>query len=423
MLDNLRRSLSAPLTFATLLAGWCLPGAGAGIWTIFVLGALSFPTLLAFFTGLLPERRGIAKRSFARGVVADLGLGLAQTAMRVAFLAHAAWMRLDAIARTLWRLAASRRKLLEWTPAAQAHRALDLEPTGFFRRMRSAVGMAIAAALLVAASGGSWLFAAPFLVLWLGSPLLAWWVSLPPRDLGRERFSESDAREFRQLARRTWLYFEKFAGGDNNFLPADNFQETPRPEIARRTSPTNIGLSLLATVSANDLGWIGIAEMTERLEKTFSTLQRFERFRGHLYNWYDTTDLRPLEPRYVSTVDSGNLAGHLIALKQACLDKQSGPMSFDWARDGLEDTLDLLAESARGRSRRAVRTASSARGSSKKSYARRARCCRAFPTSRSHGPNAWRPSRSIPRLWSTSFGPSATRTRPRTARPWSGRWR
>ncbi len=171
MLDNLRRSLSAPMTFATLLAGWCLPGAGAGLWTAFVLGALSFPTFLAFFTGLLPERRGIAKRSFARGVAADLGLGLAQTAMRVAFLAHAAWMRLDAIARTLWRLAASRRKLLEWTPAAQAHRALDLKLTGFFSRMRSAIGMAMAAALLVAASGGSWTFATPFLVLWLASPL------------------------------------------------------------------------------------------------------------------------------------------------------------------------------------------------------------------------------------------------------------
>ncbi|MEX0879489.1 MAG: glucoamylase family protein [Thermoanaerobaculia bacterium] len=347
MLDNLRRSLSAPMTLATLIAGWCLPGAGAGLWTAFVLGALLLPTFLSFFSGLLPARTGIAKRSFVRGVAADLGLGLAQTGMRVVFLAHAAWMRLDAIARTLWRLAVTRRRLLQWTPAAQAHRALDLEPVGFLRRMRAAIGMAAGASLIVAASGsGPWSFALPFIGLWLVSPLIAWWVSLPPRDLPRERFSEADAREFRRIARRTWVYFERFAGPDNNFLPADNFQETPRPETARRTSPTNIGLALLSTIAANDLGWIGLSEMVERLEATLVTLERLERFRGHLYNWYDTSDLGPLEPRYVSTIDSGNLAGHLIALKQACLDKQSGPISIEWARDGLADTLELLAESA-----------------------------------------------------------------------------
>ena len=101
-------------------------------------------------------------------------------------------------------------------------------------------------------------------------------------------------------------------------LPPDNFQEDPRPVVAHRTSPTNMGLYLLSAVSARDFGWSGTLDFVERVEATFATMNRLERYRGHFYNWYDTRDLRPLDPRYVSTVDSGNLAGHLIALANAC---------------------------------------------------------------------------------------------------------
>ncbi len=347
MMDNLRRSLSAPAMFATLLAGWCLPGVGAGVWTLFVLAILSLPTFLSFFTNVLPDRKGVAKRSFLRGVAADLAIGLAQTALRVVLLAHAAWLRVDAIARTLWRLVMTRRHLLEWVPAAQAHRALDLEISGFYRRTRSAIGLAAACGLLVVASGtGGSRWAAPFLALWFASPWIARWVSLPPRESAGTRISPTQAREFRRIARRTWRYFERFVGPETHDLPADNFQEAPEPQIAGRTSPTNIGLALLSTVAANDLGWIGTGDMVQRLEATLATMGRLARFRGHFYNWYGTADLEPLEPRYVSTVDSGNLAAHLIALRHACFERLDEPVQMERAFDGIDDTLELLRESA-----------------------------------------------------------------------------
>ncbi len=349
MFDNLRRSLSAPATFATLLAGWCLPGVSAVLWTVFVIGVLVLPTLLSFFSSLFPKRRGIAKRSFLRGVARDLAIGLAQAALRIVFLAHAAWMRCDAIARTLWRLAVSRRHLLEWVPAAQAHRTLDLETAGFYRRMHGAILLAAAAGALVAVSGSdarAW--AAPFLAAWLLSPLVARWISLPPRDDASARLSPEEARALRAIARRTWRYFERFAGPEFHGLPADNFQEVPRPETARRTSPTNVGLALLSTVAANDFGWIGTIEMVERCEGALAAIGRLERFRGHLYNWYGTDDLAPLEPRYVSTVDSGNLAAHLLTLKQACLERIAAPVLTGRLLDGVADTLGLLRESLPG---------------------------------------------------------------------------
>ncbi len=347
MIDNLRRSLSAPAIYATLVAAWCAGGGAAGLWTAYVLAVLFLPTLLSFVAGLFPKRRGVAKRSFFRGLAADLAIGLSETLLRVVFLAHSAWLRADAIVRTLWRLGVTRRHLLEWVPAAQAHRALDLEAMGFYRRMRGALLLAAAAGVLVGASGSSaWGYAAPFIALWLASPLVARWISLPPGEAVSARLSPVETREFRAIARKTWAYFERFAGPEFQSLPADNFQEVPLPEIARRTSPTNIGLCLLSTVAANDFGWIGTVEMADRLEATLATIARLERFRGHLFNWYGTDDLQPLEPRYVSTVDSGNLAAHLITLKQACLERLREPVLGGRAFDGIADTLELLRGSA-----------------------------------------------------------------------------
>ena len=260
-------------------------------------------------------------------MAADLAIDLSAAALRVVFLAHTAWMRTDAIARTLWRLGITRRHLLEWVPAAQARRALDLEVTGFYRRMRGGILLACGAGALVAVSGsGAFAYAAPFVAAWLLSPLVARWISLPPREDASTRLSADEALQLRAIARRTWSYFERFAGAEFHDLPADNFQETPQPEAARRTSPTNIGLALLSTVAANDFGWIGTVDMVDRLEAALAAIGNLERFRGHLYNWYGTDDLAPLEPRYVSTVDSGNLAAHLITLKQACLERLDEPV-------------------------------------------------------------------------------------------------
>ena len=160
--------------------------------------------------------------------------------------------------------------------------------------------------------------AGPFIVLWAAAPAVAVWISRQPRSDRANRLSPAGEEALRLIARRTWNFFETFVSHEDHSLPPDNFQETPKPVVAHRTSPTNIGLYLLSTVCARDFGWIGTLESVERLEATLATMSQMELFRGHLYNWYDTLDLHPLEPKYVSTVDSGNLAGHLLTLGNSC---------------------------------------------------------------------------------------------------------
>ena len=155
----------------------------------------------------------------------------------------------------------------------------------------------------------------------------------------------ADAQALRLTARRTWRFFETFVTAEEHALPPDNFQEDPKPMIAHRTSPTNMGLYLLSVVAARDFGWIGTHDAVDRLEATLGTMKGLERYRGHFYNWYDTRELRPLEPRYISAVDSGNLAGHLIALRSACREMINGPTArVEWLR-GIDDALQLTRES------------------------------------------------------------------------------
>src|ERR1019366_7180502 len=179
------------------------------------------------------------------------------------------------------------------------------------------------------------------------SPAVAFWASLSPRVVGRRPLAEADARGLRLFARKTWRFFEAFVTPADNMLPPDNFQEAPEPVTANRTSPTNIGLYLLSTACARDFGWIGTLEAIERLEATLATMARMTRHRGHFLNWYDTRDLRPLDPPYVSSVDSGNLAGHLIALANTCREWRTGPVEDRRRVQGMLDALDLLGDDAR----------------------------------------------------------------------------
>ena len=158
--------------------------------------------------------------------------------------------------------------------------------------------------------------------------------------------SDGDVRALRLIARRTWRFFETFVTPEDQMLPPDNFQEDPAPILAHRTSPTNLGLYLLSVVSARDFGWTGTIDAVGRLEATLSTMSRLPRFRGHFYNWYDTRDLRPLDPQYISSVDSGNLAGHLIALANACREWATQPLTVEQRLSGVADTLELLREAA-----------------------------------------------------------------------------
>ncbi|MHB8397999.1 MAG: glucoamylase family protein, partial [Candidatus Limnocylindrales bacterium] len=347
MLDNLRRTMSAPLTLATLLAAWTLPSVPAGLWTAFVLVSLGIPFAVPVLAGLLPRRHGISRRSHLRAVGADIALAAAQAGLGIVLLAHQAWLMADAIGRTLNRLYGSRRHLLEWTTAAQAKASNDLDLAGFYRQMAGGVAIALATAVLVIAfkPGAAWI-ASPFVVLWLLSPVVARWVSLPPAESAAAQLSAEDIDTLRLTARRTWRFFERFVGPAERGLPPDNFQDDPAPVVAHRTSPTNIGMYLLATVTARDLGWIGTLEMVERLEATLATIGTLERFRGHLYNWYDTRDLHRLEPAYISSVDSGNLAGHLLTLSNACRQMIDQPLPVAAALAGIGDAVALTSAAA-----------------------------------------------------------------------------
>jgi cyclic beta-1,2-glucan glucanotransferase len=348
MIDNLRRTLLAPATFLALAAGWTLPLAAAERWTAFLLSTLALPALLPFLVGIVPRRTGISKRSHLRSVGEDLALALSQIGFGVSFLAHQAWLMTDAIARTLWRVCVSRRRLLEWVTAAQSNIGPRLDLRGFYQWMAGGVALAAAAMLLVACGGrGAGLVAAPFAVLWVLSPALARWASLPPPVVGPHPVSAPDERALRSIARSTWRFFETFVTAEDHRLPPDNFQEDPKPVVAHRTSPTNLGLYLLSVVCARDFGWLGTVDAAERLEATLDTMDGLERFRGHFYNWYDTRNLQPLDPKYVSSVDSGNLAGHLITLANACRDRIGAPaLSPEWSA-GVNDALELTRESLR----------------------------------------------------------------------------
>src|SRR5439155_893823 len=263
--------------------------------------------------------------------------------------AHQAWLMSDAIVRTLLRVYITRRRLLEWVTAAQAKAGLRLDLLGFCRRMAGGVALAAAATVAVAwMRPEAWPAALPFLLLWLAAPAVARFISVPRRMASAEQLSFEDARALRLIARRTWRYFATFVGPDDHALPPDNFQETPSPVVAHRTSPTNIGLYLLSTVAARDFGWLGTLDAVERLEATLETMTALERFRGHLYNWYETQHGHPLEPRYVSSVDSGNLAGHLIALAHACEEMIVRPRLDRSALAGIADTARLVRLSAVG---------------------------------------------------------------------------
>jgi cyclic beta-1,2-glucan synthetase len=345
--DNLRRTLSAPAAVLTLVAGWTLPDSPPLVWTTFVLGTIALPSLLPALDEIIPKRSGISKRTHLRRVGRSFTIAGSQIALGITLLAHQAWLMGDAIGRTLLRMYLTHRRLLEWTTAAQARSDLSRDITGVYRRMRGAIFLAAAAGtLVVLLQPSSAAEAAPFLLLWSLSPAVARWVSRPPAPAPQQRLPPADTAVLRATARRTWRFFEAFVGPDDTFLPPDNFQEDPKPVLAHRTSPTNMGLYLLSVVSARDFGWLGLLDTLDRLEATLATMRRLERFRGHFYNWYDTAGLRALEPRYVSTVDSGNLAAHLLALGNACRSAAHDPLPHRDVFAGVDDALHLAGEAA-----------------------------------------------------------------------------
>ncbi len=346
MIDNLRRSLLAPMAMLALFSGWLLEPMIAQLWTVLIVAMLALPRVLSLPFGLLPARSGVTLQSHFAALGADALTALGQIALSLVFLADAAATMLDAIGRTVWRLAVSRRHMLEWMTAAQAGRAAAPSVAGQYLRMLPGVvlGLGICGVAWLL-NPAAWPLPLGFALIWLVAPAVARWVSLPRVSRRSATLSATEAQELRLIARRTWRYFETFVTAEENFLPPDNFQEIPKSAIATRTSPTNIGLYLLSTVAAHDMGWIGQRSALERMKDTLQTMAKMPRFRGHLYNWHDTRDLRVLDPAYVSSVDSGNLAGHLIAVAQACRVWAVDPRGEAAVRQALCDTIVLAQRS------------------------------------------------------------------------------
>ncbi len=315
LFDNLRRSVVEIALVALLAAGWwVLPGSPLR-WNVLALVALAAPWMIALLIDALRPPLDKSWQSYYAGVGRDLLTSTAQLLLTVAFLPHQAWISLDGIARTLWRMTVSHRYLLEWQTAHHVER----QQRGDSRVAWGDMWPVSAAALaLLVTVGRETPAIAPLFLLWASSPLLA-------RTLSRSavrrdhKLSEKERAAALRYAELQWRYYERFVSESTHWLAPDNVQEDPEPVVAMRTSPTNIGLQLLAIVSAHDLGFITLDDMARQLELVMRSMEQLRRFRGHLFNWYDLHDLHVLDPPYVSTVDSGNLAGHLIALRQALL--------------------------------------------------------------------------------------------------------
>ncbi len=348
VIDNLRRSVQPPAVLALLFMAWLglIPGP---VWllTVVFTAFMAAPLVAEVFS---IAGRGLARPSTLRQRLRDAPRVLRDRfehwALSVVLLPFESYVVLDAVGRTLFRLFVSKRRLLEWTSAAQTQRRLGAanRPAEIWREMWVSPALAAAGAVGLYVMAPASLYPASILLLaWLAAPQIIWWVNRPLYE-PPPPLTAAERRYLRRVARRTWQFFEQFIGPDNHWLPPDNYQEEPRPAVARRTSPTNIGMALLASLCAYDLGYMDAASVADRIRNTFDGMSGLSRFRGHWFNWYETRELHALHPQYVSTVDSGNLAACLIVLARALDEVVATPVHRLRITRGMADTVAVLSD-------------------------------------------------------------------------------
>jgi cellobiose phosphorylase len=349
LFDNLRRSLVPATLTLLLLLGWTVL-APAWLWTEMVIGILLAPSIIAGLSDLMDKPDDLRFRQHLAAVETAARRHAWQALLALAVLPYETYFCLDAILRTLGRTLFTHRRLLEWNPSSDAERALEQRGRTTLRASYRAMGVApvLAATVWVGlafAHPAALPVAGPILLLWCASPAIAWWFSRP---LARRssRLTLDQLHFLRKLSRRTWAYFEAHVGPDDRWLPPDNVQVSPPVGVAHRTSPTNMGLALLANLAAHDFGYVSTGKLVERTANAFGTMASLEKHRGHFYNWYDTQTLLPLAPLYVSTVDSGNLAGHLLTLRPGLARlADAAILNPRWA-EGVHDTYAILVEAS-----------------------------------------------------------------------------
>ena len=335
LFDNLRRSLTPPALLVFLLLAWTVLPGSPFVWTLIALFVLAFPIYAPAAHGFLFQPPDTVTSSWLRLIWADTKMHARQIGLSVAFLAHQSVVMLDAIGRTLWRMVVSRKNLLEWTTAQQAEESARDVPHSMWASV--AWGVVVLASVTLT-EPIAWITALPFAAAWIAAPWIARAVSQP---IVREAYdlTDPDRQHLRRVARRTWRFFDDTLTERDRWLPPDNLQLQPAQGLARRTSPTNIGLALNAVQAARDLGYLTRAEEVQRVGRMLASVESLERYRGHLYNWYSTETGAVMAPRYVSTVDSGNLAGALLTLKQGLLETAGAAWPSPTLLDGLADTL------------------------------------------------------------------------------------
>lgn len=346
--DNLRRSLVSPSILALLLFGWLSEAGSPWFWTLLVVGLVFAPPVLSILVEALrkPEARVWLTHWVLTGKSALRPLVLAL--LTLVMLPYDTLISLDAIFRSGVRMLFTRRGLLIWHLDSYVKRNARRSLLDFYLEMWIAPALALLLGLILSLrlegslSNEVWSYA-PFLTMWLLAPLIGWWISKPLTPQV-PRLSDNQRKFLRKAARRTWRFFSELSGPEHHWLPPDNFQEYPVSAVANRTSPTNIGMGLLANLAAYDFGYITSAELIRLTSNTLSTMQTLERYRGHLYNWYDTHSLQPLHPQYVSSVDSGNLAGSLLALQAGLAHIKDQPVLSSNIFCGLQDTFQVFVD-------------------------------------------------------------------------------
>jgi cyclic beta-1,2-glucan synthetase len=340
--DNLRRSITPLALILLLLMGWfVLPF--PWFWTLVVTIIVLLPLMAAAGWQLINKPEDIALNSHFFEVGITVRDFLIRFVFGLAVLPYEAYDNMDAIIRTNWRMIVTKKKLLQWTPSAASGIRRNDILSGYSAMWVAPILSIAVTGLLIYTNVSALYFASPILVLWLLAPAFAWRVSQEETEK-KSNLSEEQTLFLHKSARKTWTYFEEFVTANENWLPPDNFQQHPLPVIAHRTSPTNMGLALLANLAACDFGYITSKEMAERCNNSLQSMLKLERFNGHFYNWYDTLSLVPLYPRYVSTVDSGNLVGHLLTLRQGLLSQISQPIFTNRFFESLLTTAQIIRD-------------------------------------------------------------------------------
>ena len=343
IIDNLRRSLLPLSLLLILLLGWTiLPK--PWFWTLAVTLIILLPVMAAALLQLLQRPEDVDFKAHISYVGNSIKEVLMRFVFELAVLPYEAYRFTDAITRTNWRMHISGKKLLQWTPSAVASKQSKDTIWFIFRKMWIGPVVSFLCLLFFSETNlPAFIASSPILILWFISPLMAWRLSLPEKEETPD-LTQTQKQFLHKSARKTWSFFEDFVTEGENWLPPDNFQQHPDPVIAHRTSPTNIGLALLSNLTAYDFGYITMGEMLFRCNKTLKTLHKMERYKGHFYNWYDTLSLKVMPPAYVSTVDSGNLVGHLLILRQGILAFKTAPIFNIETYTGLRSTIAILQD-------------------------------------------------------------------------------